>query len=270
VTARWREGHGARRRPSLRAAAVGAALVVAVGCGQPRFVLPTGPAVPDARGAQIWTALVQPCIDVDRLRVELRVSGRVAGNRFPSLVTGLAVDADRVAIDARYGGRQVFNLAGQTERAVLLDHLERRVVRAPASAIVDALVGVRLTPDRLLALLTGCASRSTAVVASERVGPFLRVSLADAAIYLEEREQDWRVAGADVDTVLVDYRRNEDGTPRQIELRAPGVAVLMRIVAVDRNPSLADALFHLQVPAPYDEVPIDALRTASPLTSGGR
>lgn len=225
-------------------------------------------AVSFPEGSSVWTELVRPCRGVTMVRAELRVSGRVDGQGFPSLTTGLAVDADRLAIEAVAGPRRVFNLAGDRASVVLLNHLDGRMTRGPAADVVDALVGVRLTPDRLLAVLTGCVSTDAAPVLAERLGTTARIRTADSLIYLVEHHGQWRLAAAEFGDVLADYRRVEDGWPREIELRrGADVTLRLRVIEFERNPQLPPAVFQLQVPDAFVEVPLDALRQGGPLGS---
>ena len=138
--------------------------------------------------------------------------------------------------------------------------MERRVIQGPAARIVDALVGVWMGPDRLLALLTGCVSSHPSGLSGVRVGGLLRVDLADSRVYLVPADEDWRLRAAEFEDVLVDYRRIEGGWPREIELRrGPDVRLRLRVIELDRNPILPAALFQLTVPASYIHTPVDAL-----------
>src|SRR5690606_12026887 len=101
---------------------------LAGGCAS-RFVLPTGTAVPAPESLPAWNVLTDACRNVTALRAELRVSGEVRDERFPSLTTGMAVDADRLAMVATYNTRRIFNVAGATSDLTLLDHIEQRVYR---------------------------------------------------------------------------------------------------------------------------------------------
>src|SRR5690606_8297728 len=123
-------------------AAITLILALSAACAGGRFVRPAGAAVPFPEGPGIWTELSRACRGVTMAQAELRVSGRVEGQGFPSLTTGLAVDADRLAIEAMAGARRVFTLAGDTQSVVLLNHLDGRAARGAAADVVDALVGV--------------------------------------------------------------------------------------------------------------------------------
>lgn len=231
----------------------------AAGCAG-RFVPPVGPPIPEPAATTAWDGLSAACRDVTALRAELRVSGEIDGRRFPSLTTGMAVEADRLAVVATYSARPIFNLAGASDEVTLLDHQERRVVTGPAAAIVEALVGVPVDPGRLLALVTGCVSRDPAPVAGARIDRLLRVDLADAVVYLVQADGGWRLRAAAFDDVIVEYRRVEHGWPRELEMRRGGrVRLRLRMVEWERNPILPAALFKLTVPASYIHTPLEAI-----------
>jgi hypothetical protein len=246
--------------------ALGLVLALSAGCAGGRFVRPSGTAVPFAEGPAVWMELARGCRAVTMVRAELRVSGRVGGQGFPSLTTGLVAGADRLAIEAMAGARRVFTLAGDGSSVVLLNHLDRRTTRGTAADVIDALVGVRLTPDRLLALLSGCVSSETTVTQAERVGATARLRTADSLIYLTERDGRWRLAAGEFGDVMADYRRVEDGWPREVELRrGDDVTLRLRVIEFERNPQVPPAVFQLQVPDTFVEVPLEVLRRDGPL-----
>lgn len=242
------------------------ASLVAAGCAGGRFVRPTAAALPFPEAIDIWNDLTAPCRSVTSARAELRVSGRIAGQRVPGLTTGLAVGSDRLAIDSRLSGRRVFSLAGDLPQVVLLRHLDNRVARGPAVELVDALVGVPLAPARLLAILSGCVAPEATVTEAERLGAFARLRTPDSTIYLAQRDSRWRLVAAEFGDVVADYRRVEDGWPREVELRRnPDVTLLLRVIEFERNPPLPSAVFQLQVPASFVEMSLDELRRDGPL-----
>src|SRR6187401_1721053 len=70
------------------------ALVALSACATTRgFVRPIGPATPLVDRTAVWQAATAACRSVRAYRGELRLSGRVAGERVPSVTLGLAVDA---------------------------------------------------------------------------------------------------------------------------------------------------------------------------------
>lgn len=248
-----------------RTAACGLLAVAISGCAGARFVRPTGTPQPFPEADTVWAALSSGCRAVTSARVQLRVSGRIGGQRIPGLTTGLAVDATRVAIDARAGARRVFSLAGDRSEVVLLRHLDGRMARGPAGDLLDALVGVRLEPARLLAVLSGCVAVDPTFQSGDRVGPYARIQTPDTLIYLAPLDRGWRLAGAEFDGVVADYRRLERGWPGEVELRRPDVSLRLQVVEFERNPRLPAVVFQLPVPAAFVEMSLDELRRDGPL-----
>lgn len=235
-------------------------------CAGGRFVRPSGVAAPFPDGVDIWTVLSRECRTVAAMRAELRVSGRVAGQRFPTLTTGVVVDAGRLAIAATAGARSVFHLAGDRDRVVLLNYMDATTTRGPADDVVEALVGLRLEPARLLSILSGCAAPEPDVTAANRVGAYGRLRTSDTTIYLREHEDGWRLAAAEFGDVVVDYRRIESGMPAEVEVRRGGdVELRLRVIEFDRNPELPESVFSLRVPESFVEVSVDQLRRDGPL-----
>jgi hypothetical protein len=227
------------------------------GCAS-RFVVPGGTPAPAPDALPIWDALTTACRDVTTMRAELRVSGSVRGQRVPTLTTGMAVDAERIAMVATYNGRPMFNVAGATGAVTLLDHLERRVVEGGAPEVLDSLVGIQAGPDRLLALLTGCISRDPSAQSSSRIADFLRIDLPDSSVYLASSDSAWRLRAATFGDVVAEYRRIEAGWPREIELRRrDDVRLRIRVIEWEHNPTLPAGLFRLSVPPAYVSTPLE-------------
>lgn len=253
----------ARARPSVAAAPL-LALSLA-GCATGGFVRPVGPASPFAGADAIWGVLTQGCRDVSSYRAQLRVSGRLRGERVPGLTAGMAVDADRMAMNLRWSAAPEFNIAGSTADVTLLMQRAGRVVRGPSAEVTDALIGVGLTPAGLLAILTGCVTPDTTVVGAERVGATLQVTLPGGLVYLRERGASWQLLAGEIDGMVVDYRRVEDGWPREVVIRRqPDVTLTLRVVEFERNPPLAPGLFQLGTPATFVEMPLETLRAEGP------
>jgi len=256
----------ARRPRRARGLSVLLATLLTAGCAGGRFVRPAGAAAPFPEGVALWEQLSQPCRDVSSAQTQLRVSGQIGRDRFPGLTTGLAVDAGRLAIEARHSSRRIFSLAGDTTEAVLLDHMQGRVVRGAAADIVEALVGVRLTPERLLAVLSGCVSPRPLATAADRIGALARLTTADSTIYLTQQGGQWRLRAAEFGDIVADYRRVDVGRPLEVELRSGlDIRLTVRVIEFVRNPQLPAGLFRLAVPDTFTPTSVETLRTDGPL-----
>lgn len=184
------------------------------------------------------------------------------------LLLGLAVERDRVAIDARYGGALVFTLRGTSDSATFVDTENRRVTTGPAAAILEALVGVPLEPARLLAVLTGCVATEAAPSAMARIGSVLRATFADAEVYLVRADAGWQIRAGTFDRWNVDYPRRDASGPGQIVLRSvgtTGAAIDLRLIVAASNTTRRDpSVFSPVVPAGAEVVTIESLRENGP------
>ena len=124
-----------------------------------------------------------------------------------------------MAIDARVSGSSFFTLRGRGEAATLVLSQERQVVTGRVDEILDALAGLPIGPERLLAVLTGCLSLAPATT-GERVGPFVRVTGPDAVVYLTRASGPWRVRAGTFGSLSVDYATRDGAWPSQIVLRS--------------------------------------------------
>jgi hypothetical protein len=175
-------------------------LLTALACAGHRFAVPAGPGVPAPDGAAAWAEASRACRDARSYSASLRVSN---GTRMPALSLLAIVTAEgRIRLEAS----SLFWLAGTATRAQLLLTDGNKLVAGRADEIVDAIVGIKLGPERLLALLTGCVSRSPALVGAERFGKLIAVTTGDGRVFVEPRDGRWQVVAGEVDGLLVDYR----------------------------------------------------------------
>ncbi len=230
-------------------------MLVAAGsaCAARRFAVPVGPSLPAPEAAAAWDTATQACRGVGAATATLRLSARAGACRIPSVRVGLAIDGGRaVALEARVGGTNVFRLAGPADGATLVLRDGPRTLRAPAADIVEALVGVKLDPARLLALLSGCLSARPDFVQGNRRDGLLEVTLPDSVGYLAAGGDGvWRLRAGTFDGLVVDYAQWGPASPRQIEIRsqadAPGPRIAISIGEVEivpnPTPPIPQALF---------------------------
>ena len=169
-------------------------------------------------------------------------------------------------------GSSVFRFGGTAATATLWLRADNRVVHGPAGEIVEALVGVRLEPARLLALLSGCVATSTEATAAVRQGDLAQVTTSDAVVYLAGDGVSWRPRAGLFEQLLVDYRRVEDGYPREIRItsdagRSPSVDLSITVRSLDINPVFGGSEFIVPVPQQAVPASLEDLRAAGPLRS---
>jgi len=169
----------------------GCAIVLACG-GRSIFVPPKGPGTPAPDAPSAWDAATKECRDARTVISSLRVSGRVGSTRvWPLTVDAAVVENQSIYLGATASGRPIFLLVGTPARATLWLRTENRAVTAAPTDILNALVGVSLSPDDLLAVLSGCAPRSESFVGGVRQGGLLAIETPGGHAFIEQTAGQW-------------------------------------------------------------------------------
>lgn len=195
------------------------------------------------------------------------MSGRARGGRIPGITVGLAIDERRAfALEGRLVGR-IFSLAGTPAQATLHLNDGNRVVTGRPSEITEALIGIPLTPDRLLLILNGCLSDAGPEPHVEAVGEWLRVTTADVTVYLMRQDAGWVIKGGVFDAFTVDYQQRRGRVPTRIRVAASAnqsqpASITFAIRESTVNPALPPALFEPRVPAGAVATTVDELRNS--------
>jgi hypothetical protein len=146
-----------------------------------------------------------------------------------NIQTAVTTDG-QIFLGAIVAGQPRFTLAGTRDDATLVLHDDRKVVRAPAGAIVEALIGTAIGPEEWLAFVTGCVTRSHEVTESAHVGKYIRITTRDGRIYLQRVGGTWRVRGGEVLGLIVDYEWQASSLRAMMRARsAPGSSVKTRL-----------------------------------------
>jgi hypothetical protein len=261
------------------ALALAAALSLA-GCaarGGAGFALPTGVGAPVADFAERFDAATKTCRDIRTLTAEAGLSGRVAGRRLRGrLQLGLG-DPDALRIEAVAPfGQPMFILAARNGEGTLLLPRDREVLpRAPASAIVEALAGIPLSPSELRAVVTGCVSPSPSASPSAASGQqyadrqLTAITLADGAIaYIRSVDGTPRIVAAHRPGVAVEYGDYQNGLPRSVRLQRTGsvsATVLLELSQLEIGVTLGPEAFAVDVPKDARVITLEQLRQSGPL-----
>jgi len=251
-----------------------AGLIVAASCAPPRFTLPSGPGVPapDLRAA--FAEATAACRGARTYSAELRLSGRAGatGRVKATAVTGVTSEGRiRLEIPAPFG-RAAIVLAGGADRATLVTR-DDRVLIARAADIVEAIVGVALTPSQMLALLTGCGASRPPEGEPVRYGALAAAGSAETRVFLRQDGARWRVAAAEVSGLVVDYPAFAGEWPPVIRLtsmpgRAPALSLTIDASQIEVNGPLPASAFTIDVPAGGTPLTLEELRANGPL--GGK
>ena len=203
------------------------------------------------------------------LQAELRVSGRVARQRLRGrILAGLIPGALRLEAVAPVGG-PVFILAADGPSATLLLPRDRRVLRdAPPEEILHALVGARLGPDDLRAVLAGCVSASGEPISARSHGTdWVTVDLSmDTRLFLRREAGNWRVVAGRRSGLDVEYLTFAAEHPREIHIRNPDLSLTIDVSQLEVNAELSrDLLTAVKIPAGVSPISLDELRASGPL-----
>jgi len=238
-------------------------------CGTPRVALPGGTGTPAPDFAAAYTEARAACENVRTMQAELGLSGRAAGQRMRGRVlAGLVPGALRLEGVAPFGS-PVFILVADGARGTLLLSRDRRVVQdAPPEDILNALVGIRLNPDDLRAMLAGCVRSAPEATAGRAFGSdWLAVELAaGGTAYLRRIENAWRIVAGRYEGLEIDYPAFQGSRASQVVLRGPDLDLALAVNQVELNGELPrDALVALKIPEGVTPLSLDELRKAGPL-----
>lgn len=245
------------RRALVACSAV--ALLVAAACApKVNLALPAGAGTPLTDLAAAERTASTACATHPALTADLRLSGRIDGERVRgTLQVGVTGDAMRLEGLAPFGA-PVFVLAAQAGRATLLLPRESAVAHGDSAAdLLEAVVGVALTPADLLAVVSGCGLAERTVRGGATFGEaWTRIDLeGDRRLWIHRLAEGGPAAivAAEDDRWRVEYTRRDAGWPMAIRLlqRAAG-------------PVRTDAVFAVDAPEAMDALPAGALDVEIP------
>ena len=243
-----------------RAAAVAWIALLATGCGHAIFVPPAGPGVvTDA--SEAWRTATASCKSAEQYTAALRISGRAGSQRIWRLAIDTAVTPTQIYMGATFSGQPVFVLAGSAKDATLWLRREQRAVKAPAGEIIEAILGLRMTPDRLLALLTGCATRNLEITSATTHDAIVAVQTADTRVFLERQGTVWRTRGAQAEGFTVEFLWKTSNLPDKVWIEStPGREPAAKLDVSVSDPTISDP-----IPASVFNAPSGAA-SAEPMT----
>ena len=238
-------------------------------CGTPRVTLPGGTGTPASDFAPAFAEARAACENVRVLQAELGLSGRAAGQRLRGRVlAGLIPGALRLEGLAPFGA-PVFVLVADGTRGTLLLSRDRRVVQnAAPEEILNALIGIRLGPDDLRAMLSGCVRAAAESTSARAHGTdWLAIDLAaGGSIYLRRLAGKWRIVAGRYGGLEIDYPAFLGARPSQVVLRGADMNLALSLNQVEVNGDLPrDALVALKIPDGVAPLSLDQLRKAGPL-----
>jgi hypothetical protein len=212
------------------------------------------------------------------LTAEISLSGQVAKQRLHGRVlAGFATpNSMRLEAVAPFGAPG-FILVSQSGMATLLLPRDNRVLRGEKTEdALGALTGVSLSPQDLLAVLTGCVLPTRVVEGGQmHANGWASIQLrGDATVFLERVGDAWRPRLARRPGWSIDYPGWSGSFPRMIRLRSaegavPTVDVSATVSQLETNVTMAPDAFTVSVPATAIAITLDELRQAGPLGGSG-
>ena len=263
----------------LRVRYAGAALVAlsicASACGPKRIELPTDPGTPLPDYASIHSQVTSGCSTVRSLSAEVSLSGRANGERLRgTLHAGFRKPAAMyLEFRAPLSGSPMFVLVANGSAATLVLPRDNQVVRGPKGEdILGALTGIALSPDDLLAILTGCVIPEPRATGGRlHANGWASIELdGRATLYLQRAGSTWRLRAAQRGEWRIEYVEwSETATfPSRVQLSAarPAVVALSASLAqMESNVDLPDDTFVAKVPANAEVLSLDDIRRSGPL-----
>jgi hypothetical protein len=236
--------------------------------------LPAGPGTVRADYIPIFEVATTNCRAVRTLTADLGLSGRSGQQKVRGhVLAGFAPGALRLEGVAPFGG-PVFILVAENGRGSLLLARDHRVLEsAPPAEILQALVGVSLSPDDLLAVLTGCLKPEGAPLGARAYGAdWLAIDLAGGGVaYLNRRNAEWLLVAGALNGLEIRYGDRRGGLPQSVRIQSadagqtPKVDLDVRLQSFEINPTLGRDAFSINIPPGTSAIALDELRRSGPL-----
>lgn len=263
-----------------RAALLVVLTVTLVGCAtRAPLSLPSGAgqSLPDY--ADRLAAASASCRAVRTYEALIRLRGRGGGVDLGGRIrAGLASPAAlRLEMLNPMGfGAPGFYFVARPDDAVLWLTREAQVLRGvPPAEIFASLTGVRLDPDHLRAVLTGCLVADARPTGGRDHGDWQAIDLQGGAVaYLRPSEEGPRLEAGVRDGLTFEFADFRLGLPRQVRVvsdarDATGEALTdltATLTQVDVNVSFEEDVFRLEdLPADLREITLEHLRGVAPL-----
>lgn len=243
------------------------AVALATGCASSPVRLPRGEGEAFPTYDEAVREATSACRGVRTLSAELSVSGRSGPDRVRGHVAaGLARPSGLRLEGAAPFGPPAFILVSDASGATLLLPRDHRVLTGTSSAeILEALVGLRLAPDDLMALLTGCVVPDPRAVAGRRFGGGWAAADVGqgASLYLREgRDGRWVVRAAVRPPMTIEDHGADGGLPAALRVRTGESDLQIGLTQVDINTTLPPRAFQVNVPADAEAMTLADLRHA--------
>ena len=268
-----------RQFRSLRLGTIIVAFLFVQACTSKALILPTGPGqfYPDYESTLL--SATTRCSAVETLSAELTVSGRAGKDRLRSRVLAGLVQPGSVRLEgvAPFGGPTFILTATPTHSTLLLPRDSRVLVGVPAQDILDALIGVRLTPDVLRRVLSGCLVSSSEPVGGRAYGTkWLVVDTRDGDENYLQFDKDLPILVAvRTGNLFTKYSNFLGAVPRRVQMTRFGVSgaieveVTVLLEQIRVNTQLGKEIFSVDIPTTFVPITLEDLRSTGPMRDVG-
>jgi hypothetical protein len=195
------------------------------------------------------------------------------------VLAGFAEGAVRLEAVAPFGSPAFILTADRSSGTLLLLRDRRLLQNAPPAGILDALIGIPLGPDDLLAVLSGCVKASAQAIGGREFGPdWLAIDLAGGGeIFLRREAAVWRIVAGRHSGLEIEYREHRTlgglagELPARVRIRSisggtTGVELSVDLNQVEINGKLtAGQLTAVTIPPGLSSISLEELREAGPL-----
>jgi hypothetical protein len=215
------------------------------------------------------------CRGVRTMTAELSLSGRAGSQKLRGrIIAGLEQPGSMRLEGVAPFGQPVFIMAARAGRATLLLPRDGRVLAdAPPAAVLEALAGIPLGADDLLAILAGCVAADPQPLRGRAyAGGWSAVDLAGGVTaYLRQEGDRWRIRAGTREQLTIEYTSFEQDRARRIRLRMAGNAsaaaadLTLELSQVDTNVAIDARAFSVVVPAGTAPLTVEELRRQGPL-----
>ena len=252
---------------------MGVVASLAAACTPKPPLLPGGPGTPYPEYASAYAEATAGCRAVRTLTASIALSGKAGTTKLRGRIDGGFEAPARARLEGIAPfGKPVFILVADGNRGTLVLPREDRVLRdAPPDQIVEALAGVRLSPDMLRTVVSGCGL-TVAAPSGGRVfaNGLTAMSVDEGTVYLRKTAAAWEVAAATSGPVTVMYSDYVSGRPSTVRLRAESQGrtsadLTLRLSDVEVNVTIDPRTFEVELPARAVPLTLEELRRAGPL-----
>jgi hypothetical protein len=228
-------------------------LLTLTGCS--RRPVSTGPAIPlsPEETTRILDPLERHSQAVERYQAVVRLRGKGPDGKFRAteLVVFERPDRVRVELLAAFGASRWIAVTGAGEITVLFPRSREYLEETAVEDVVDALLGIRLSPEEVMAILAGSGLPlgGAEPVRAERQGDRVRIALGEGRRVDVEADQvrEARRSGYRV-LYPTDWKRKGRGAPDRIEISSEKIEATLTVEDLDINVRLDPEAFVLNLP----------------------